>query len=632
MGFILRWVSVHRLPSHHRHVLLLLASVLAVLSSGVFTAQAAPAPPAVTYAFSDSTVVPTPSLLRARLAADVSQCPAANQPIKSLSLGQAVSDAYAFLKRKAGGQALSQFDKSGDGTGSGIASSTALQGEVAGSPGLALASLLAAHRDQPTVPAYLVNASTVLTQVGRPNDALAFLNAAAKLKDSRPGPLGISDATVAKNDRAYALIALGHFGMAQPLLKQAIQVSPTLVEADDNLAEALNCQGKTSQAVRFLAAGLRRDGYRGNDIPNVQGEGSLQANPRDIFDLSAGTTMDMPNVKWPRSPVQAVGLHAKYQAIQTQGFDQAQGISNQMAAIHLPFNLPAISRDRVDSIHLAILTAFQEPKLARLYKKMLGLQTEAANMTQDFWGVQVIKWTQTIKDEKQLKATCTSGTTRKHAAFLNLMHQLDMYTARLYQAYSHYATGLDANIYNPAFHDYANLEIDQALNVLYYSVVFGSLWNWANEEWIWRSICVGVPGTPSSKGGFPVPTFKAAKACPDFVKGVSFKLKLKIVSFEVNCEKVKLEVATKGLISAFGGVEINPGSGKVTVTAGPKAGGSAGPFTISAKGGFYITVDKTGITDYGEKLSATVSANWGTLTAKIVEAKMDISLAGAFSP
>jgi hypothetical protein len=52
----------------------------------------------------------------------------------------------------------------------------------------------------------------------------------------------------------------------------------------------------------------------------------------------------------------------------------------------------------------------------------------------------------------------------------------------------------------------------------------------------------------------------------------------------------------------------------------------------SPEGGFYITADKTGITDYGEKLSATIAANWEPSRPRVVELKMDMSLAGAFKP
>jgi hypothetical protein len=253
----------------------------------------------------------------------------------------------------------------------------------------------------------------------------------------------------------------------------------------------------------------------------------------------------------------------------------------------------------------------------------------------DYWDNTVATWAVTLKPEA-FTQRCTAATPGKHAQWLGLIHQLDKTTRDLAAAYSKYATGLNANIATTPWHNYLTYQIDSVLNNLYYVALFGdTVFPWAGAESTYKLFCAPGTGTPPAHSDWPSPTYEPSPACPTALKGVNVKLKMGIFDIELQCEKIKIEAVAKGgLVDIFGNVSVNPWNGQTTVEVGPKIGQDLGPFQATVKGGFYITVGKNGISDFGERFSAYVTLpTWeqgSIMSTKLIEAKGELSFATGF--
>jgi len=72
------------------------------------------------------------------------------------------------------------------------------------------------------------NAAVVATSLGYPQEALALLSGAAGLSESGSPEMGIDRTARMLNNQAYALIRLGRWSEAVPMLKTAIAREPLL--------------------------------------------------------------------------------------------------------------------------------------------------------------------------------------------------------------------------------------------------------------------------------------------------------------------------------------------------------------------------------------------------------------------
>ena len=234
------------------------------------------------HAFSDSRTLPDAadvSLLLQQLSPlfcqTVSQVP--------LSLDAAMASIQTKLDQLAGAGALEGFVAGAAQTHPEqlVALAAAAMADNKG-PG-ALAALLAAHHNDPTNPAHLVNAAGAASLLGMPNEALALLDAADAMGGNFGAPMGIDGHAIAQNNRGFALHQLGQWSQAQALFSSAAALEPFLSEARLNLSYALLCQGDANATEAYLA-GLRRSPPQTLD---------------QTFDLSHGIGPDMPPLPYP---------------------------------------------------------------------------------------------------------------------------------------------------------------------------------------------------------------------------------------------------------------------------------------------------------------------------------------------
>lgn len=169
-------------------------------------------------------------------------CPAKKLPLTSMSRSSALSSAQRFVQGKLGAKAMRAFRASRQ-----YRSLTAVRklkaaaganGNLAG----ALAFALREHELAPGDPGPLVDAAAILTNVGKPREALALLDAADRTRRTVAAPMGLDGAAIALNNRGYALLRMGQYAKARAVLGKAIAREPLLSEARTNRSAASLCE------------------------------------------------------------------------------------------------------------------------------------------------------------------------------------------------------------------------------------------------------------------------------------------------------------------------------------------------------------------------------------------------------
>lgn len=259
--------------------------------------------------------------------------PPAQTPV-ALTLSSALAHAQAWLEQHdpAGLKALAASE---DARSAAKAKAAALEATLMNKPNAAMAALLTAHRLDPKDAETLVNLGGSLVVLALPNEALAVLDAANTLPLPIGGALGWSPQAVALNNRGRALLDLGQAGTAEPLLRQALHLNPDLAETRGNLARALACTGKTAEAATLLRASGRRTaqpspatpgtpvtptGVPPAEVTSDDDPEGAEETTRPIewaFDVSHGKGVNLPNLKLPASPREALELNASYGALST---------------------------------------------------------------------------------------------------------------------------------------------------------------------------------------------------------------------------------------------------------------------------------------------------------------------------
>jgi Flp pilus assembly protein TadD len=177
---------------------------------------------------------------------------------KSLSLKTALADATSYLRKHSSAGARHEFASTSAAKTERGSLTAAAEATAASSTLAALDAVLRAHQLDPRDPLPLIDAGPILTDLKLPNEALAALAAAGRLKAPEHEPWGISAKALLANNKGYALLALKKWSAAESALADATQASPDLSEAEINLALADVCQGKAKPAAHMMFFGVRR--------------------------------------------------------------------------------------------------------------------------------------------------------------------------------------------------------------------------------------------------------------------------------------------------------------------------------------------------------------------------------------
>ncbi len=274
---------------------------------------------------------PAPMILRAsedlRPSVDADQldpgdppgwCLARPVPRRRMSVRTAIGRADRLVLRRLAGPAIRRLRAIREYRSGALMAAGVVAAMGRGAPLAALAGLLRLHALRPRDPAPLVSAAAILTDQGLPQEALALLDGASRLKGRTRAGLGIGTRAIALDNRALALIELGRFDEAKPLLADAIRQAPMLSEARTNRSAIDRCRNRDPDVLVGDGGRHRSPGSAPapeDDPPPVERSLGLRG--------GNGTGADLPSP--PAGPAQAAGFAGAYG-------DLAASLEDQSAA------------------------------------------------------------------------------------------------------------------------------------------------------------------------------------------------------------------------------------------------------------------------------------------------------------
>jgi tetratricopeptide (TPR) repeat protein len=535
---------------------------------------------------------------------------------RTLTLTTAVKNANSYLAAHSTAAARHAFANSAGAKHENTALAAGASAAAASSPTAALAALLRAHTLAPHDPMPLVDSAPVLTNLKLPNEALAFLTAAARMTPPVHTPWGISAKALIANNKGYALLALKRWSDAQTALQAATKAAPALSEAELNLAEADLCQGRTAAAARMMFFGVRRDPQVVKDL--VDG-GTGDPTPTQAgVDVDHGAKITLPTYTYPKSmlagALTATGFRNDMIASSSKELDlvmQVNSLSSQLNSELANAN-PATRRRTQQLVGVAI-TAKVDPTITPLSDARLKIAGELDGLSTTRLGQM---------------AVCTSPNAT-HDQWLGLINKYDAATRAEISAEYQLETSAGASLENATAHEEVMVDASEWAQVL-----MSSLLQQADFLTMWDEQC--TPNPPQSNAD-PVDDATddrgTSPRCPSGLAGKGWQLNVGPVQVSVDCENVALEVDTGGWIGAFGNVSHNFTDGSTTIFAGPRAKVNPGPWgpNLNFKDGLYMTFDSSGaVKDMGARVETGSELNLGPAGGATFSGdSMNFSIVGA---
>ena len=573
------------------------------------------------WAFSDDKLVQPVSEYGSELAARKNDlCATAESGTPAVSLSLAISTLEGVLTRAGGPDALARLARTQVGSNPAQAEALAAAEIAKANPGGALAALLIAHQKEPSEPRHLENAGVVAVSIGYPQEGLAMLTAAEGLPATGGPGMGIDRTATMLNNRAYALIRLGLWADAVPLLRTAVGREPLLAEAQRNLAVALLCLGQTQPAGSALRAGLRRNQFRDvGDPSKAQG-----FDPSQVYDLSHGQPVKLPDLSYPQTLDQAAGAAPKFEAAYHSRAATAQQLLDQaMSSPSTGGPKSSLTTSRISRIFSLAGNVRGSPPVASLFetwqvdiKAMLDFDSQWTN---DF-GKAVTdceaKYGNGSTAIDCWNTWCSSAEPARQRLWRPVIMNADKDLRAWADSYSRFATGLAANLKDPQAHQGVVLYAQYWLMSNYALLVLNA-WTWTTEVAGDKGTCYDqITDSPAeTKDG----TQASAVTCSGLIGGANFTLDLEVLSISVSCEEVGIEAEAPGLeggvaeAGLFSSVSYKFKDGSTTLFAGLYGKTKEiGGLSAGAKGGFYVTCDNQGnVEDVGMRGESSIDQSKG---------------------
>lgn len=522
----------------------------------------------------------------------------------------------------------------------------AAAGVAQGSPGLALAALMRAHGLEPGNGTHLVNAASLAASIGRPNEALALLDEAAK-KTFRAPAMGIPQQAIAATVRGQALVMTGRLDAARSQFLAAKAAAPLLTEADAGLANIEACKDEDEKAARFIRRSRQR--LHQKVAPT---EEPTRPDPASQIDLSAGHTTPLRQLPMAETPRQAVVLEPTYVGIE-QGFLEEIDANNAARAQQEDIlrTVDAVSTEaevnRRHSIMMLAYGAHADPHVEAIDDRVDELLEDLTLHREEFWGGGTgeapYRYAEfmdhagaacegaedyTACFDREMNAQCRPALVGAHSQWRVMISELQNAANEWMALVSQQMSAIAANLEEESAHELLMLQIE-SLERGQYGLIVQQAHYWALQARIHEHHCVEpLPEeVPEAEGP---PDAASAGNCPDVLKTISYKFALGPSEVKVNCEKIQQEFSTEvlPLVNAFAEVSYDFRSGTMTVVAGSKAKGGGGGVEGSFKSGIYITVgtrDGGSIKDVGWQVGPEVTASAGGVEAEVYKDEMDIS-------
>ena len=632
--------SVRRLTTTVLRCLVVLAALAGPAGSASATPQrphpqrprAHPVPPPIYYG--DSAALPAHPTVGGMLATLPPCVPSGL--LQEPSFAAALADARALVRTGAGARGLrmlaaDRFTGNPDRT-----EATAAGFVAAGSPAGALAALLDAQARASRDATSLINASALLSALGRPGDALAFVDRAAQIGGLSAQAFGVPERAIELNNRGLALLGLGRYSAAAAALESAVRLAgPVLSEAGVNLAQAFNCQHKRPAAFRALLAGSYRRRYDLVVSPPIEAPSASE-----LGLTASGAPNALPKLTYPPTPADATGANEVFQALDQRDGKQEASLVSQITTLSAQLNAelqhasPITQRRTGNLLRLAVAYGGPTAGVIKFPAAVeAARQAEHDYTDQEFGPNSPLAATCRGVVGEAIRAclnhVCAPALDQAHSNWLVRMKALDGAARDAAVAYGRSAAPALANLTDPAHQlakDYI-LHFDLALT----SLLTGEAENWdANAADLYGppgtglgcqdESPTGLYGTAGSAGGGPGP-------CSSALAAHKLVINLVVAKLKVNCESVEASVDGPGLIAPFVSLKYAFYGKTVTIFAGAKVGNNFGPLSGSAKAGFYITGGVNGTQDFGVRGSIS-----GTIVSVESGVSRNWSLAGAIAP
>lgn len=583
-------------------------------------------------------------------------------PAKSYSLSSALVSVRARLEELAPG-GLAQVRSSGLAADATQAQQLAAGALSAGSPGLAMAAMLEAHRLEPANGRHLVNAAALATSISLPNQAIAFLDAAVGRDFLRPAG-AVPHQASALAVRGHALLMLGKYDAAQPLFVRAKQMAPLMTEPDVGLATVAACRGDDAVAARHLR---RSRAVSDEPVPAVPPVGN-PGNPGDpehpeieraepALDLSHGVAGDVRQLPIARTPSDAVEMRDVYYGIKDDLLAEA-GVSNTARA-QATQRLRAIDAERTyaevtrrGSILTLLYGVGARGEVAAAEDELSEAIDELNALDDEFWGegtgenpgtYQVLadaararcNGSQVPNCYKiEINKTCRPALLEAHESWRQLMVHAQNHANSHFALWSKRMSAYAANLAEPDAHLLGLLQIDTAEQVDYGRLVQQAQ-IWTNHVRHYRDDCV-APVPPEVLN--PPTDWEPASPgeCPPALRGVNFRLKLGAVTAKVNCERVEVSVSQNvaPLLAVFADVKWDSRSGNISVWSGLKLGATVGNVVdVGLKSGVYMKIGPDGeFVDAGMRVGPSLSLVGSISSFSAYKHEVDFSFTSSTTP
>ena len=591
------------------------------------------------WAFSDGNPVRPASSYAAELAARRDElCKTSELGSGPMTLPQAIASLEGVLARAAGANALTQLAHTQVGKSAGQAETVAAAEIAKANPGGSLAALLIAHQVGPNEARHLENAAVVATSLGYPQEALALLAAAEKLPESGYSEMGIDRTARMLNNQAYALIRLGRWSEAVPLLKTAIAREPLLNEAQRNLAVALTCLGNAPDAGAAMRAGERRNHFQDIGDPSKP----QTFDPAQAYDLSKGQPVKLPAVTYPRTLDETAGSAAKFESDwKMRDAQSKQLLAQTLTLVPGIANKSSLTLFRTTQILYLSANVRATPQLTQLYNPWFADLKHALDLTNN-WRTSYGNASADCANRFQFVAAeidcfrtwCSAAEPTAQRGWYDAIKQTDTALRAWADAYSRFASGLAANLKDPTAHQWAVVD-EQYQLMLNYSLLidYASVWTSgvANDKGTCFDQQTDSPAETSDSGTASAPE------CTDLIGGSAFNLNLELISINVSCESFGISSEEPLLEAGFAEAGIFASAsykfkdGSTTVFAGGYAKVVAiGGLSTESKAGLYVTFDQQGTAaDVGARALSALDNSSGLVSSSVEGQPSSWSFVGA---
>lgn len=588
-----------------------------------------PGGPMQMYAYSDAAVLQPNAMVQPLLAAQKPLLCQAKAAVQPLTPAQALQNGWNYLAQKVGAANIAAFRSSPDLASPGLARAFALAALADSRPDGALAGMLQAHDLDPQSPITLVNAAGMLVSLNMPNEALALLDAAASMPGPMETPMGIPGEELAANSRGYALLQLGQWAAAEVVLRPLAESGTELSEARLNLSQALLCQNKDDEAMRFYRLGSRRMMWDvaeyGEEIEGIRPPVELTLN------RAAGKLFTLPPLGVMNTPSQAVSVWQHTNDLINQGIARTTELNDLIEAnsdLRNARPLPGpLTMARFNNIYVTAMRAQYEPDIQAMYQAAADQET-AMNALRDQQDEEWLALADLFPDWGAYTAACRSTVTGHLSVWLTEYFQFEdllaQYTAAKYAA----MTATAAHLSDPLNHEFVSLMIehDMETDVDWRLHVLNS---YAGTIWAHWSYCEGIQETAPTEASEPA--FEWAAQCPAALTRNKMGLNLipNILQFRVSCEVLEVEATGPGWLTIFGQVTVDFRNKTTTIFAGGKIKSPPGAVQLGINEGFYVSVGESGVKDLGMKVSTSTDVGADQFVGVVDGPSVELGVAAA---